>query len=132
MRTMRLIGIFILLFSCATSAKDKSNAEKVIAEKDSETVQWTEFVNGDSHTYSDTTSFIKYRTGPHTTTHLTMVCKMRWVWDKCFNLFAGQTYDARFDYKHKEIFIMGQLEGNLKPLTTFKNRAINIVYEEEN
>jgi len=123
--------VLILLLAFSALAKNKGEAEQVTAEKDSETVQWTKFVDGDSHTYSDTTSFIRYRTGPHTITHLTMVCKVRFRWDKCFNLFAGQTYDARIDYKHKEVFITGQMEGNLGPITTFKNQAVNVTYEEE-
>ncbi|MGA2095962.1 MAG: hypothetical protein ABSH39_06655 [Candidatus Acidiferrum sp.] len=126
-----LIVMLVLLSASGALSKKKGDAEQVIAEKDSETVQWTKFIDGDSHTYSDTTSYIKYRTGPHTIAHLTMVCKVRWKWDKCFKLFAGTTYEANIDYKHKEVSITGQMEGNLGPVTTFKSQAINVEYEEE-
>jgi hypothetical protein len=128
---MREVGVLILLCACAVSAKDKGELVKVTAEKDSSTKTWTRLVDGDEKTYSDTTSFIKYRTGPHTITHLTMVCKVRWRWDKCYKLSANQDYDAQIDYKKKEVFITGQMEGNLGPTTTFKNQATNVVYEEE-
>jgi hypothetical protein len=117
--------------STSVIAKDKSEKVQVTAEKDSKTVSWSELIDGTEHFYSDTTSFIKYRTGPHTIAHLTMVCKVRWKWDKCFNLTAGQTYDAHIDYKHKEVLIIGQLEGNLGPIKSFKNQATNVDYEEE-
>jgi hypothetical protein len=129
---MRLARLLILLCACAALlAKDRPERVQIIAEKDSETVRWSKLIDGTEHFYSDTTSYIKYRTGPHTITHLTMVCKVRWKWDKCFNLSAGQTYDAHIDYKHKEVSITGQMEGNLGPIATFKNQAINVAYEEE-
>ncbi len=128
---MRNTGMLILFFACAALAKDKADKVQVTAEKDSETARWSKLKDGTEHFYSDTTSYIKYRTGPHTITHLTMVCKVRWKWDKCFNLAAGQTYDAHIDYKRKEVSITGQMEGNLGPITTFKNQAINVTYEEE-
>jgi len=128
---MRKVGVLLLLCASIVVAKEKGEVVKVTAEKDSAINLWTTIVDGSSRTYSDTTSFIKYRTGPHTITHLTMVCKVRWRWDKCYKLSANQDYDAQIDYKKKEVFITGQMEGNLGPTTTFKNQAMNVVYEEE-
>lgn len=130
LHAMPITGLAILLLAWAAASKGKPSVQ-VTAEKDSETVRWTKLVDGTSNSYSDTTSYIKYRTGPHTITHLTMVCRVRMIWDKCFTLSAGQTYDARIDYKHRVVLITGQLEGNLGPTTTFKNDAINVTYEEE-
>lgn len=131
LRKASLVVKLVLFSACIALAKKTGDVEQVIAEKDSETHEWTKLVDGTSHTYSDTTSYIKYRTGPHTIAHVTMVCKVRWKWDKCFTLFAGTTYEAHIDYKHKEVSITGQLEGNLGPVTSFKNQAVNVEYEEE-
>jgi hypothetical protein len=129
---MKINALIVLLsaLSVVPSHKDLVDT-KVTAEKDSSVNSWTKLVDGTSHEYSDTTSYVKYRTGPHTITHLTMVCSIRWKWDHCYPLVAGQEYDAKIDYKKKEVTITAQINGNLRPATTFKNQATNVEYEEE-
>ncbi len=112
-------------------SKGKPESTKVVAEKDSEVKQSVAIVDGNTRVVSHVTSFVAYRTGPHTIAHVTMSCTERFIWDRCFTLYAGQTYDALIDYKHREVSIVGQLDGNLGAMKSFKNKAINVVYEEE-